>query len=89
MDGREQIDEPYEKRRKILESFFSTGNLDRKKVKLVPATRVKNPSDIDDMMKESLDAGCEGLVIKDPKSPYRVAPEDTLESSSNLSTERK
>ena len=72
LEGREQIDEPYEKRRKILESFFSRGKLDRKKVKLVPATRVRNPSEIDSMMKESLDAGCEGLVIKDPKSPYRA-----------------
>ena len=72
VDGREQIDEPYEKRRKVLESFFSTGGLSKKRIRLVPARPVSSPSEIDSMMKESLDAGCEGLVIKDPKSTYRA-----------------
>ncbi len=69
LEGRALIDEHYDERRKSLEDFLQkTKSKDR--AMLVPARRVKDSSEIDSLMQESLSAGCEGLVVKDPKSSY-------------------
>ena len=39
---------------------------------LVPAKRVTKAGELDSLMEEALSAGCEGLVVKDPQSPYRA-----------------
>jgi DNA ligase 1 len=73
LDGSPTIDKPYEERRKLLESLIAgSESLDNKRVLLVPAKRVREAAEIDSLMEESLNAGCEGLMVKDPKSPYRA-----------------
>lgn len=70
-DGVPQVDEPYLERRKILES--AQGRMKKnEKVMLVPARRVTKAVEIDALMEEALSIGCEGLVVKDPKSSYRA-----------------
>ena len=71
LDGEVVIDEPYEKRRKLLETFLKKTE-DTEKIMLVPAKRVTKAAEIDSLMEEALSAGCEGLVVKDPQSPYRA-----------------
>ena len=73
LDGEEMIDQPYEERRRVLQNVFaSAGNVDAGKLKLVPARFVSTSSEMDSMMEESLEAGCEGLVVKEPSSTYRA-----------------
>src|SRR5487761_35666 len=73
LEGKEVIDHPYWERRSALEKLLAKSrSIDRSKLLLVPAKPVKDSEAIDRLMQESLDAGCEGLVIKDSKSPYRA-----------------
>lgn len=71
LDGKAVIDEPYERRRELLETFIAKAE-DKEKLMLVPAKRVARSDQIDSLMEDSLSAGCEGLVVKDPQSPYRA-----------------
>lgn len=70
-DGVPTLDEPYSKRRETLENAHARIK-DNEKVMLVPAKRVNKAIEIDAMMEEALSIGCEGLVVKDPKSVYRA-----------------
>ena len=70
-DGESKLDEPYSERRKTLEDAHARIK-DNEKVMLVPAKRVRKAIEIDSLMEESLSIGCEGLVVKDPKSAYRA-----------------
>lgn len=73
LEGKETMDLAYGERRSLLEKLFSKSkSIDMSKLLLVPANHVKDSERIDQLMQESLDAGCEGLVIKDSKSPYRA-----------------
>lgn len=73
LEGKEVIDHPYCERRSALEKLLAKSrSIDRSRLLLVPAKPVKDSEAIDRLMQESLDAGCEGLVIKDSKSPYRA-----------------
>lgn len=70
-DGEPTLDEPYSERRKVLENAHARiKNVE--KVMLVPAKRVSTAIEIDALMEEALSIGCEGLVVKDPKSSYRA-----------------
>lgn len=64
-----QIDTPFYKRRQILESIVTI-----KKDKLELSSQVKTtPEDVwkaEDLFTESLKAGHEGIMIKDPNAPY-------------------
>lgn len=64
-----QIDTPFHKRRQILESIVTI-----KKDKLELSSQVKTtPEDVwkaEDLFTESLKAGHEGIMIKDPNAPY-------------------
>lgn len=70
-DGESAISQSYENRRKLLQVFFKRTKA-KDKIMLVPARRVSKADEIDSLMEESLTRGCEGLVVKDPKSPYRA-----------------
>jgi DNA ligase 1 len=65
------INEPYEIRRSRLEKLFEKSKT-KHNMMLVPASAVKDSSQIDSLMEESLAAGCEGLVVKDLKSTYKA-----------------
>lgn len=72
LDGEELIDKEYAERRKILTAMISDKRIDKKKVNLVPAVRLKDAKKMEKLMEESLSNGCEGLVVKDPKSTYKA-----------------
>lgn len=71
IDKESLINEPYETRRKKLEALFKKAQA-KQGMMLVPASNVTNSDQIDQLMQESLAAGCEGLVIKDLKSTYKA-----------------
>jgi len=55
-------------RRKILEQIVREDNFS----KLVPMLIVKNENEVEDFLENSINAGCEGLKLKDPSAPYRA-----------------
>jgi len=55
-------------RRKILEQIVHEDNF----AKLVPMLFVKNENEIEDFLENSINAGCEGLMLKTLTAPYRA-----------------
>jgi len=55
-------------RRKILEQIVHEDNF----AKLVPMLFVKNENEVEDFLENSINAGCEGLMLKAPNAPYRA-----------------
>jgi len=55
-------------RRKILEQIVREDNF----AKLVPMLFVKNENEVEDFLENSINAGCEGLMLKTPTAPYRA-----------------
>ena len=64
-DG-EVIDLPLEERRKILESVVKESDV----VKIAKQVVTNKKEEIEAVFKEALDAGHEGAMLKNPKSPY-------------------
>ena len=58
----------YSERRKILERSVNEDNFS----KLVPMLFVKNKNEVGDFLENSINAGCEGLMLKTPSAPYRA-----------------
>ena len=58
----------YSERRKILEKLVNEDDFS----KLVPMLFVKNENEIEDFLENSINAGCEGLMLKTPTAPYRA-----------------
>ena len=58
----------YSERRKILEKLVNEDNFS----KLVPMLLVKNENEVGDFLENSINAGCEGLMLKTPSAPYRA-----------------
>jgi DNA ligase-1 len=58
----------YSERRKILEKLVNEDDFS----KLVPMLFVKNENEIEDFLENSINAGCEGLMLKTPSAPYRA-----------------
>jgi len=55
-------------RRKILEQIVNEDNFS----KLVPMLFVKNENEVEDFLENSINAGCEGLMLKALSAPYRA-----------------
>lgn len=68
VDGQSFLDEPYDKRRQMLQYVIKEGNMAR----LVPMMRIKTEEDIVEFMENSVNAGCEGLMVKSKDSVYRA-----------------
>ncbi len=62
----ELIDRPLSERRKILESVVK----ESEKVKVAKQILTVDPKTIEKVFKEALEAGHEGAMLKNPKSPY-------------------
>ncbi len=58
----------YSERRKILEKLVKEDDF----AKLVPMLFVKNENEIEEFLENSINAGCEGLMLKTPSAPYRA-----------------
>jgi len=67
-DKKDCLNLEYSERRKILEQIVREDNFS----KLVPMLFVKNENEIEDFLENSINAGCEGLMLKDPSAPYRA-----------------
>jgi len=67
-DKKDCLNLEYSERRKILEEIVHEDNFS----KLVPMLFVKNENEVEDFLENSINAGCEGLMLKDPSAPYRA-----------------
>ena len=67
-DKKDCLDLEYSERRKILERLVTEDNFS----KLVPMLLVKNENEIEDFLENSINAGCEGLMLKTTSAPYRA-----------------
>jgi DNA ligase-1 len=68
LDGKSYLDMPYSQRRKTLEDIVVQDNFAR----LVPMTKVKTENEIEEFLENSINAGCEGLMLKVLDAPYRA-----------------
>tara|TARA_B110001454_G_scaffold195146_1_gene197214 strand:- start:1503 stop:3278 length:1776 start_codon:yes stop_codon:yes gene_type:complete len=67
-DDRSCLNLEYTKRREILEKIVKEDNF----AKLVPTLLVKNENEIEDFLENSINSGCEGLMLKTPNAGYRA-----------------
>jgi len=67
-NGNNCLDEPYQERRKKLKSIIKENSF----AKLIPMSIVKNKDDISDIIENSINSGCEGLMLKVLTAPYRA-----------------
>ena len=67
-DDRSCLNLEYTKRREILEKVVKEDNF----AKLVPMLLVKNENEIEDFLENSINSGCEGLMLKTPNAGYRA-----------------
>ena len=67
-DDKNCLNLEYTKRREILEKVVKEDNFS----KLVPMSLVKNENEIEDFLENSINSGCEGLMLKTPNAVYRA-----------------
>ena len=67
-DDKNCLNLEYTKRREILEKVVKEDNFS----KLVPTLLVKNENEIVDFLENSINSGCEGLMLKTPNAVYRA-----------------
>ena len=68
VDGKSCLDLEYSERRKLLETIVSENEF----AKLVPMTIVQNENEIEDFLENSINSGCEGLMLKMFDAPYQA-----------------
>tara|TARA_B110000196_G_scaffold113925_1_gene99139 strand:- start:950 stop:2707 length:1758 start_codon:yes stop_codon:yes gene_type:complete len=67
-DKKDCLNLEYSERRKILEKLVNEDDF----LKLVPMLLVKNENEIEDFLENSINSGCEGLMLKALDAPYRA-----------------
>ena len=67
-NGKNCLGLKYSERRKNLESSVKENNF----AKLIPKTIIKNENQIEDFLENSINSGCEGLMLKILDAPYRA-----------------
>jgi len=67
-DKKDCLNLEYSERRKILERVVNEDNFS----KLIPMRFIKSENEIVDFLENSINAGCEGLMLKTPNAPYRA-----------------
>ena len=68
VDGEKTIDLPYLERRNFLKKIIH----EDKFVKLIPMSIIKNEGDVLEILENSINSGCEGLMLKMTQSIYRA-----------------
>jgi DNA ligase 1 len=66
--GKSCLDVSYKERRKILERIITEDTF----AKIMPMTLVKSDNEVEDSLENAINAGCEGLMLKQLDSPYRA-----------------
>ncbi len=69
-EGKDVTSLPYLKRRDLIEKIVTSKDIG--KVNLVPQRVVSNIEDLEKLMNQAIEIGCEGLMIKQPSSIYRA-----------------
>jgi len=67
-DKKDCLNLGYSERRKILEKLVNEDDFS----KLVPMLLVKNENEVEDFLENSINSGCEGLMLKTLDAPYRA-----------------
>jgi DNA ligase-1 len=67
-DGKSCLDLPYNERRKLLEKSVKEDTF----AKLVPMSIVKTDDDVEEMLENAINAGCEGLMLKHLEATYKA-----------------
>ena len=67
-NGSSCLEYDYAKRRNMLESIIKEDAF----VKCIPMTMVSDESGMEEVMENSINSGCEGLMLKMPGSPYQA-----------------
>ena len=73
-DNEDLTDSSYERRRKILNSIVKKN----KKLDIVKNKIIQSAEEIDNFLEQSIEEGCEGLVIKDLQGTYRAGAREYL-----------
>ncbi|MDE1831557.1 MAG: ATP-dependent DNA ligase [Thaumarchaeota archaeon] len=68
MDKKSCLDLPYAQRRKLLEKNVIEDSF----AKIMPMVFVKTDSEVEDSLENAINAGCEGIMLKQLNSPYRA-----------------
>ncbi len=68
VDGRDVTVEPYIERRRLLEQIIVQDEW----VKVIPNIITDDPEELERFFEEAVQLGCEGLMVKDLKAPYRA-----------------
>ncbi len=68
VNGRDVTTEPYMERRKLLEEIIVQDEW----VKVIPNIITDDPEELERFFEEAVQLGCEGLMVKDLKAPYRA-----------------
>ena len=68
IDGKSCLDLSYRERRKLLEKIVKEDSF----AKLMPKTIVKTNNEVEDVLENAINAGCEGLMLKQLDSTYRA-----------------
>jgi DNA ligase-1 len=67
-NGKSCLEIEYEQRRRLLEKIVKEDNF----AKHVPMTIIKNESEIEEFLENSINSGCEGLMLKMLDKPYQA-----------------
>ncbi|HEY7367058.1 MAG TPA: ATP-dependent DNA ligase [Nitrosopumilaceae archaeon] len=67
-DGKSCLDLGYAQRRKLLEEIVAEDNF----TKIIPQMIVTNEGQVEDFLENSINSGCEGLMLKSLDAPYRA-----------------
>ena len=68
LDGKSCLEVEYTKRREMLQKILSENEF----AKLVPMTVVQNENEIEDFLENSINSGCEGLMLKLLDASYKA-----------------
>jgi len=67
-DGNKTMESPYLERRKILTKIIK----EDKFAKVIPMSIIRNEGDVLEVLENSINSGCEGLMLKMLNSPYKA-----------------
>ncbi len=68
IDGKSCLDLSYKERRKLLEKLVKEDSF----AKLMPMSIVKTDNDVENMLENAINAGCEGLMLKQLEATYKA-----------------